>query len=238
MRKNEKATARRLQIAAVCCCLCLLAVGAGVTYRAFDKSHTEVVLPLESEQPVTAVQSPTIETARAEQERKNEEATQQETKKQETAPKAEVPAKEKQTEKPVFAYPLEGETKVVMAYSTDHAIYDPTLEQYRTNASVSLSAKKGTEVKAAADGIVKEIKKDTQAGNVVTIAHSADWLTTYGQLEDTVAVKEGESVKKGQTIGYVDTPTKYGVALGEHLDFAMEQNGAPQDPEKNLEKAE
>ena len=239
MRKNEKAAARRLQIAAVCCCLCLLAVGAGVTYRAFDSSHAQTVSPVESEQPVTAVQSPTIETARAEQERKNEETKQQETKNQGAVPKAETtPAQEKKTEKPVFAYPLEGEAKVVLAYSTDHAIYDPTLEQYRTNASVSLSAKKGTEVKAAADGVVKEVKKDAQAGNVVTIAHSADWLTTYGQLEDTVAVKEGESVKKGQTIGYVDTPTKYGVALGEHLDFAMEQNGEPKDPAKNLEKAE
>ena len=80
--------------------------------------------------------------------------------------------------------------KVVLGYSTDHAIYDPTLEQYRTNASVSLSAKQGTEVKAAADGVVKEVKKDAQAGNLVRIAHGEDWLTTYGQLADAVAVKE------------------------------------------------
>lgn len=129
----------------------------------------------------------------------------------------------KEKRQPVFAAPLEGETKVVLAYSTDHAIYDPTLEQYRTNASVSLSAKKGTEVKAAADGVVKEVKKDAQAGNLVRIAHGEDWLTTYGQLADAVAVKEGESVKQGQRIGTVAAPTKYGVALGEHLIFAMEE---------------
>lgn len=53
-------------------------------------------------------------------------------------------------------------------------------------------------MKAAADGVVKEVKKDAQAGNLVRIAHGEDWLTTYGQLADAVAVKEGESVKQGR----------------------------------------
>ncbi len=189
MNQKERRAARGLQIVAVCCCFCLLAVGAGVTYRAMDREKAGGGETLQKEQPV-------------------------------------------------FAAPLEGETKVVLAYSTDHAIYDPTLEQYRTNASVSLSAKEGTEVKAAADGVVKEVKKDAQAGNLVRIAHGEDWLTTYGQLADAVAVKEGESVKRGQRIGTVAAPTKYGVALGEHLIFAMEQNGEPQNPMEKMKTAE
>ena len=232
MNQKERKAARGLQIVAVCCCLCLLAVGAGVTYRAMDREKAEVSEPLE--QPVTAVQSKTIETAQLEQQETKETEETKETKTQQTA----QPAKQKKAEQPVFASPLEGETKVVLAYSTDHAIYDPTLEQYRTNASVSLSAKKGTEVKAAADGVVKEVKKDAQAGNTVTIAHGENWLTTYGQLEDAVAVKEGESVKQGQRIGAVAAPTKYGVALGDHLDFAMEQNGEPQNPTEKIETEE
>lgn len=233
MNQKERRAARGLQIVAVCCCLCLLAVGAGVTYRAMDREKAEISeQPLQNEQPVTAVQSKTIELAQTEwQETKETEET-KETKTQQTAQPA------KKNEQPVFASPLEGETKVVLAYSTDHAIYDPTLEQYRTNASVSLSAKKGTEVKAAADGVVKEVKKDAQAGNTVTIAHGENWLTTYGQLEDAVAVKEGESVKQGQKIGTVAAPTKYGVALGDHLDFAMEQNGEPQNPTEKMKTEE
>ncbi len=232
MNQKERKAARGLQIVAVCCCLCLLAVGAGVTYRAMDREKAEVSEPLE--QPVTAVQSKTIETAQLEQQETKET---EETKETKTRPTAQ-PAKQKKAEQPVFASPLEGETKVVLAYSTDHAIYDPTLEQYRTNASVSLSAKKGTEVKAAADGVVQEVKKDAQGGNVVTIAHGENWLTTYGQLEDAVAVKEGESVKQGQKIGTVAAPTKYGVALGNHLDFAMEQNGEPQNPTEKIRTEE
>lgn len=232
MNQKERRAARGLQIVAVCCCFCLLAVGAGVTYRAMDREKAGDSETLQKEQPVTAVQSKTIEIAQAEQQREAEKTKEiKETKEAKAQPA-------RKNEQPVFAAPLEGEMKVVLGYSTDHAIYDPTLEQYRTNASVSLSAKQGTEVKAAADGVVKEVKKDAQAGNLVRIAHGEDWLTTYGQLADAVAVKEGESVKQGQRIGTVAAPTKYGVALGEHLIFAMEQNGEPQNPMEKMKTAE
>ena len=82
------------------------------------------------------------------------------------------------------------------------------------------------------------VRFSLQAGNLVRIAHGEDWLTTYGQLADAVAVKEGESVKQGQRIGTVAAPTKYGVALGEHLIFAMEQNGEPQNPMEKMKTAE
>ena len=238
MNQKERRAARGLQIVAVCCCFCLLAVGAGVTYRAMDREKAGGSETLQKEQPVTAVQSKTIEIAQAEQQREAEKTKEiKETKEAKEAKETKAQPARK-NEQPVFAAPLEGEMKVVLGYSTDHAIYDPTLEQYRTNASVSLSAKQGTEVKAAADGVVKEVKKDAQAGNLVRIAHGEDWLTTYGQLADAVAVKEGESVKQGQRIGTVAAPTKYGVALGEHLIFAMEQNGEPQNPMETMKTAE
>ena len=228
MKKNENKTARRMQTIAICGCLCLVAVGAGVTYRAFDRSHLEVV-EQDAEQPVTAVKSPTIEIAALERNKQSNDPGE--------APEAEpkTPTKQ-QTVKPTFAYPLQGE--VVLPYSIDHAIYDPTLEQYRTNASISLSAKQGTEVKAAADGTVQAVTEDAETGKTIVIAHGDGWLTTYGQLEDAVKVKEGEKVTQGQRIGAVDDPTKYGAALGSHLEFAMEQNGEPKDPVKHLQKAE
>ncbi len=238
MNQKERRAARGLQIVAVCCCFCLLAVGAGVTYRAMDREKAGGSETLQKEQPVTAVQSKTIEIAQAEQQREAEKTKEIKETKEAKGAKETKAQPARKNEQPVFAAPLEGEMKVVLAYSTDHAIYDPTLEQYRTNASVSLSAKQGTEVKAAADGVVKEVKKDAQAGNLVRIAHGEDWLTTYGQLADAVAVKEGESVKQGQRIGTVAAPTKYGVALGEHLIFAMEQNGEPQNPMEKMKIAE
>ncbi|WP_458408346.1 peptidoglycan DD-metalloendopeptidase family protein [Anaerotignum sp.] len=222
MKKNENKTARRMQTIAICSCLCLVAVGAGVTYRAFDRSHLSEAEQQE-DMPVTAVKSPTIEIAALERNKQSNDPGE--------APEAET---KQQEAKPTFAYPLEGE--VVLPYSIDHAIYDPTLEQYRTNASISISAEKGAAVEAVADGTVQEIAEDTEMGKTITIAHHDGWLTTYGQLEDTVKVKKGDKVSQGQVIASVDAPTKYGAALGSHLEFAMEQHGEPKDPEKHLEK--
>ena len=58
MKNDEMKTAKRVRTVAVCGCLCLLALGAGVTYRAFDRSHRA-----EAEQSVVAVKSPTMEIA-------------------------------------------------------------------------------------------------------------------------------------------------------------------------------
>lgn len=227
MKKNENKTARQMQTIAICGCLCLLAVGAGVTYRAYDRSHLEAV-EQEIDQSVTALQTPAIDVAALERDKQSNDP-------------GEEPAKEEKVQQEdaavlTFAYPLQGE--VVLPYSIDHAIYDPTLEQYRTNASISFSAEQGAEVKAAAAGTVKEITEDAEAGTMVIIEHANGWLTTYGQLNDAVKVKEGEKVQQGQAIGSVDTPTKYGAALGTHLEFAMEKDGEPKNPVENLEKAE
>jgi len=51
-------------------------------------------------------------------------------------------------------------------------------------------------------------------------------------------VKKGDKVKQGQTIGSVAAPTKYGTALGSHLEFSMEQGGKTEDPMKHLKKAD
>lgn len=224
MKKKEDKKEKWVQTAAICCCLCLLAVGGGVTYRAFDKSHTAVME--EKEIPVTAVKSPTVEIAALDREKRSNDPGE--------APEAvEEKTEEKRKEKLTFTAPLQGE--VLLPYSIDHAIYDPTLEQYRTNASVSLAAKEGDPVKTAESGTVKEIAENAESGTTVVIAHKDNWLTTYGQLEKAVKVKEGDRVTQGQVIGSVAAPTKYGTALGAHLEFAMEQNGEPRNPAEHLQ---
>ena len=238
MKDQETKKARRIQAFAICSCLCLLAIGAGVAYRAYD-GGIETAQSLtdrqdRQEQPVTAVQSPALDTAILERNQRSKDDGES----PDAAPSEQTkPPVQQQTQtpaEPVFAYPLTGE--VVLPYSIDHAIYDPTLEQYRTNASISLSAEKGAQVKAAADGEVKKVGEDDEAGNIVVIEHANGWLTTYGQLEETVSVKEGDKVKQGQVIGAVDAPTKYGTALGVHLDFAMEKDGAPVNPQEKLQE--
>ncbi len=62
MNQNEKETAKRIQTLAVCGCLCLLAVGAGVTYRALDRGTAAQPQLEPNPQPVTATQTPTLDT--------------------------------------------------------------------------------------------------------------------------------------------------------------------------------
>lgn len=235
MRNKEKRTL--MWTTTICGCLCLLAVGAGVVWQATDYKKT--VPPttqsraMESEvdvgdlQPVTIAQTPTVD--------ETKEQKQTQSKEESTPPAAQpAPAPKTETSEPVFGYPVQGE--VVMPYSVDSAIYDPTLNQYHTNDSVSISADAGEAVKASEKGKVKEITKNEEQGNSVVIEHDNGWLTTYSQLADDISVKVGETVTKGQTIGTVGEPTKYTIALGSHVEFAVEKDGETVDPEKTVQE--
>ncbi len=115
-----------------------------------------------------------------------------------------------------LGWPLEGKT--VLSYSTDKTVFDPTLEQYRTNDSIWLAAAEGSLVSAAGDGVVDFVGENPRFGKMVSISHESGFRTTYAQLKD-VAVTEGESVAKGETIGSVAKTNKYGAATGDHLEF-------------------
>jgi len=131
-----------------------------------------------------------------------------------------------------FIWPTKGE--IALDFSLDKTVFDPTLEQYRTNDSICISTEAGAEVQVACDGIVKRVFKDYEKGMTVVINHADGWSTTYSQLDEKVAVKEGDSVEKGSVIGQVSMPTKYGTALGAHLDFKISQNDYVIDPKVAL----
>lgn len=131
-------------------------------------------------------------------------------------------------------WPIEGQ--IVMDYSIDHTIYDKTLDQYRINDSISIAAEVGTPVRAAATGTVMSITHDNQKGYTVVLDHGNGWQTTYSQLQEDVAVKQNEIVEAGDIIGGVENPTKYGIALGGHLDFEVKKDGVTTDPKALLKK--
>ncbi|NCC17126.1 MAG: M23 family metallopeptidase [Clostridia bacterium] len=233
MKNKDKKTA--IWTATICGCLCLLALGAGVVWQAKDYKET-LPSPTASTQsqasqtddllqPVTMAQTPTVEETK--QQKQSNDGGESPAVQSTPAPKEGASAE------PVFAYPVAGE--IVMPYSVDCAIYDATLNQYHTNASISISAAAGDIVKAAEKGTVKEITKDEVKGNSVVIEHENGWLTTYSQLAEDLSVKVGEAVTKGQAIGTVGEPTKYTVALGSHVEFAVAKDGETIDPKKAVQ---
>ena len=53
-------------------------------------------------------------------------------------------------------YPI-ADAKILMDYSTETAVYDNTLDQYRTNDSIAFAATLGENVVAAFDGVVTSV---------------------------------------------------------------------------------
>lgn len=131
------------------------------------------------------------------------------------------------TEDTIMLWPVNGE--VVIDYSMDATTYFPTLDQYKYNPSLVMSAPVGDPVQAAANGQVLSISEDVETGTTLTMDMGNGYQAVYGQLKD-VAVQEGQTVEAGTIIGYVNDPTRYYVEEGANLYFAMTKDGAPVDP--------
>lgn len=124
-------------------------------------------------------------------------------------------------------WPVTG--KVLMKYSMNNSIYFKTLEQYKCNPAIEIAAKKGQQVKAAADGRVTKIDKDDEIGNIVTTDIGDGYRLTYGQLEN-ISVHVGDELKEGDVIATVASPTGFFEKEGTNLYFQVTEDGKSVDP--------
>ncbi|QNM04726.1 M23 family metallopeptidase [Qiania dongpingensis] len=132
-------------------------------------------------------------------------------------------------------WPVEG--NVILDYSMDKTIYFPTLDQYKCNPAVLIQGAAGTQVKAAANAIVKAVGTNEELGNYVTLDLGNAYELTCGQLTE-LAVNPGDYVEAGAVIGNLAEPTKYYVVEGPNLYFQMTKDGAPIDPLDFVEYAQ
>lgn len=131
-----------------------------------------------------------------------------------------------------IGWPLEGD--VILNYSMDRSVYFATLDQYKYNPALIFGAEEGAQVVSAAKGIVDSITTNDETGTTIRMNLGDQYTLIYGQLEN-VAVAEGDVVERGQLLGYVAQPTKYYCKEGTNLYFAMEKDGAAEDPFLYLE---
>jgi len=116
-------------------------------------------------------------------------------------------------------WPVYGD--ISMIFSQDRLIYNPTLDQWRTNDDLRISAQEGTPVRTAAAGRVAEIGSDRVYGNFVRIDNGNGWETIFGQLMDGILVSEGDIVQAGQVIGGVGRPSVFTVLDGHHVSLRV-----------------
>lgn len=115
--------------------------------------------------------------------------------------------------------------------SSDFGIrQNPVTGNVAMHQGLDLAAPEGTEVFAAADGIVTDTGFDNVYGNYIIISHSERWTSLYGHLQIIETVLRS-NVKSGSLIGRVGST---GQSTGPHLHFELRQDGKPLNPRGKL----
>ena len=75
-------------------------------------------------------------------------------------------------------------------------------------------------------------------GYTVVIRHDDGYTTKYSSLAENVAVKAGDQVSVGQTIGYAGSTAIVETTLGSHVHFSVTKSDEPMDPAEFLAMGE
>lgn len=131
-----------------------------------------------------------------------------------------------------LVWPIVGD--VLINYSMDKTIYFPTLDQYKYNPAIVISANVGENITAAASGKIISVTNDPIIGNKVVMDLGNGYELTYGQLEN-IMVSEGSYVDCQDVIGTVAIPTKYYSTEGSNVYFMLTKDGQPINPMSKLQ---
>lgn len=122
-----------------------------------------------------------------------------------------------------FLWPMPSSTVISSGYGPRVA---PTAGATSYHRGIDISCAMGSEVTAAAPGVVIYASYIGSGGNCVIIDHGNGLSTCYMHLS-AFACKVGDEVKGGQTIALSGST---GVSTGPHLHFAVRVNGEYVDP--------
>ena len=106
---------------------------------------------------------------------------------------------------------------------------DPINGRRDNHTGTDIPAPRGTPIYAAQDGVVTTVNKNANSssyGYYCIISHGNGYATLYAHQCQVPPVSEGQTVEKGQVIGYVGTT---GRSTGNHLHFELRINGVRND---------
>nr|WP_245978431.1 M23 family metallopeptidase [Aurantiacibacter xanthus] len=102
----------------------------------------------------------------------------------------------------------------------------PILGYRRMHSGMDFRARSGTPIVAVSDGRVASAGRAGGCGNTVKLSHGGGLETRYCHMS-RMAVRSGQSVKRGQVIGYVGST---GLSTGPHLHYEMYRSGRAINP--------
>lgn len=123
-------------------------------------------------------------------------------------------------------WPLPGRYKLSSLFGGRR---DPFTGRPSNHTGVDIPAVSGTEIHAAQNGVVTLVQTNRYAttyGYYCIITHANGRSTLYAHMKSAPIVKEGQTVTKGQVIGYVGST---GRSTGPHLHFELRINGVRAD---------
>ena len=104
---------------------------------------------------------------------------------------------------------------------------DPVYKVQKFHAGLDFTAPMGTPIYATADGIVRLATYNPGGyGNHVIINHGYGYETLYGHMV-RIKARQGQSVKRGEVIGYVGSTGK---STGPHCHYEVHRSGKPINP--------
>jgi murein DD-endopeptidase MepM/ murein hydrolase activator NlpD len=116
-------------------------------------------------------------------------------------------------------------------YSSNYGYrIDPMTGRSSFHTGVDIIAPPGTQVMAAAGGVVSAVDVHAEYGNMVDVDHDNGLTSRYAHLSKSM-VKVGDVVMKGQLIALVGAT---GRVTGPHLHFEVREKGVPLNPNKFL----
>ena len=137
--------------------------------------------------------------------------------KSKTAPSSPLTAPGPLATSPSFAWPVRGRLVETFGTKADLRVVD----------GIEIEAPSGTPFKAAAAGTVAYVGNQLAGyGWLVLIRHASDYMTAYA-FANSVTVREGQIVTRGQVIGQVG---QTGRALSPRLHFQVRHATKPVDP--------
>ena len=102
----------------------------------------------------------------------------------------------------------------------------PILKINKFHKGMDFTAPKGTPVYASGDGKIYRAQRSSTFGKVIYIDHGYGYKTIYAHLNDMV-VRRGESIKRGDLIGYVGNT---GLSVAPHLHYEVHKNDVALNP--------
>jgi murein DD-endopeptidase MepM/ murein hydrolase activator NlpD len=122
-----------------------------------------------------------------------------------------------------FLWPVKG--KVLSSYGGKSAGLQ--------NDGINIAAPRGAPVRAAENGVVAYSGNELRGfGNLLLLKHTDGWITAYAH-NDSLLVKRGDKIKKGQTIAKVGSS---GSVQNPQLHFELRKGKKAIDPIKYLPK--